>query len=462
VDPLGDDDSLLREHFAALRADTLERLRPAGALAARRSYAQRYRRRALVGVAAAIVVLSGAGGGYLLVGQPSTQDRDEPAAISSTAVPTSASGVNQATGAVRADSGPAPASSAATPPTPGPAGGPVPPGFRAESVTFISINSVWALGYAPCLTPEDWSECPAVVRSRDGGRTWVGVPAPGNAGYVGDIRFANPHDGWIVVHAPLVAKDPGGASGVLYATHDGGTNWHRVASVPAAARVEAAAGRVWVTTGTATGTAHAVYSAATGDDSFDKVADAPGTGLVVQGHYAYAYGGADLLSMKDGQVSRRRLPCATGDRSAAVLAASSEQSLAVVCAGAAAAGSAPSTPPQPASAQPTPTQPERVFTSRDGGATWTAATGTLDPDGYVAALAATTSAVFLTGPKMPVRVTRDSGASWSTALNAPTPDGFGYVGFTDDNHGVALVSGASPAIYLSSDAGRTWAAHQFD
>jgi photosystem II stability/assembly factor-like uncharacterized protein len=467
VDPLDDDDdSLLREHFTALATDTLSRLRPAGALAAKRSHAQHRRRRALVAVAAAVLALAGAGGGYLLSGG-SGPTPDVPLATTGTAVPPSRSGggVNQASGPGVAI-GPAPATSTRAPATPGPAGGPVPPGFRAESITFISTNTAWVLGYAPCLVPQDWGECPAVLRSRDGGRTWAGVPVPGDAAFVGDIRFANLRDGWIVIRAPLVAKDPGGVSGVLYSTHDGGSTWHRVTSVPAAAQVEAAAGRVWVTAGPATGTvpgtpsatpsgaatapaagrADAVYSAATGSDSFTRVADWAGTGLVVQGHYAYAYGGDELLSMRDGgQVGRRGLPCATGYQSSAVLAAAAEQSLAVVCAG----------PPAGMA------QPKRAYTSGDGGATWTAG-GTPDPGGYVSSLAETGSAVFLAGQQMPVRVSRDSGTSWAAVLDPPSPDGFGYVGFTDDNHGVALAFGASPAIYLSSDAGRTWIAHRFD
>ena len=56
----------------------------------------------------------------------------------------------------------------------GPAGGPVPPGFIAASVTFISNSEGWVLGTAPCGSPP----CTSVLRTRDGGRSWRGIPAP--------------------------------------------------------------------------------------------------------------------------------------------------------------------------------------------------------------------------------------------------------------------------------------------
>jgi photosystem II stability/assembly factor-like uncharacterized protein len=57
-------------------------------------------------------------------------------------------------------------------------------------------------------------------------------------------------------------------------------------------------------------------------------------------------------------------------------------------------------------------------------------------------------------------VTRDGGRSWPAVLAPPTPDGFAYVGFTNDTHGVALPADGS-AVYLTTDAGRTWTTHRF-
>ncbi len=47
-----------------------------------------------------------------------------------------------------------------------PAGGPVPAGFRAWSVTFVSDREAYLLGDAPCRRPP----CTSVVRTLDGGR----------------------------------------------------------------------------------------------------------------------------------------------------------------------------------------------------------------------------------------------------------------------------------------------------
>jgi hypothetical protein len=67
-------DDFLRPLFADYRRDTMDRLRPAGALAARRGYQHwRTSRLAAAGVATAAVVLLAAGGGYLVFhrsGQP--------------------------------------------------------------------------------------------------------------------------------------------------------------------------------------------------------------------------------------------------------------------------------------------------------------------------------------------------------------------------------------------------------
>jgi photosystem II stability/assembly factor-like uncharacterized protein len=261
-----------------------------------------------------------------------------------------------------------------------------------------------------------------------------------------------------------VAGDPGGVSGALYATHDGGATWHRVTSVPEAATVEAASGRVWLVTGPHPGDAHSLYWAATGSDTFTKVADRTGTGLVLHGHDVYAYGaGNDLLSIRDGTVSRRELPCADGYQAGAVLAAAGDLSLAVICTG---PPTGPGTPTGTGAGSGTGAgtgtdSAKQGFSSTDGGVTWAPMKGAPDPAGFATSLAATPAAVFVAGRGMPVRVSRDAGATWAVALRPPTPDGFSYVGFTDADHGVALGATPSAVIYLTADAGRTWKPHEF-
>lgn len=437
-------DAVLENHFAAYRARTLAHVRPPGTLAARRGYARRRQRRLATVLAAFVaLVLGAAGGAYALVDHPGrvAPGDGHPTASDASRTPSPGIGESPRPGGSPDESGSGPD---------GPAGGPVPPGFQPLSVTFTSTTSAWLLGSAPCLSPRAWSRCPAVLRSQDGGRTWSGLPAPGDAAYLGDIRFADPRNGWVVVRAPLVAKDPGGVSGVLYATHDGGATWNRVPVPGAVSQVETAAGRVWVVARKDEPWPSA-YSAPIGGDTFTRVGSAPGTGIALHGRYTYLYGsgvdagepGDSLTVVKDGAVTSHPLPCAGDRERAVVLAAPADTKLVVVC-GAARSGT---------------TQAKQAFVSVDAGATWAPA-GTPDPVGFPRALAATGAATFLAGAGMPIRVTRDGGRGWPVALAAPGPDGFGYVGFTDDTHGVALPAGGS-AVYLTVDAGRTWTAHQF-
>jgi photosystem II stability/assembly factor-like uncharacterized protein len=427
-------DQVLGRHFANLREETLILVRPAGALAARRAAEQRYRRRLLAFAAGVVaLLLTAGGGGYALAGgRGGVEPAGRPTVSPSPSVGSGEGG--------RLPSSTEPTGVGGSPGV-GPAGGPVPPGLLLESVTFIDVDSAWALGWAPCLVAQPWSTCPAVVRSRDGGKTWVGVPVPGHAAaYLGDVRFATDKDGWVVARAPLVPTDPGVLSGALYATHDGGSTWAKVALPDPVLRVETAGGRVWVSTGTAGASQHAIYSASIHSDTFTKVTDAPGTELAVHGRYAYVYGaGTGLVVLKDGARTTRTVPCDRDHRSTVLLAASGDQSLAVLCGG------------QPSG----PDQDKAVFTSTDGGATWAAA-GTPDRGGQATSLAATTGDIFVAGSGMPVRA-RGTDGSWAAVLPPPGPDdGFGFVGFTDDTHGIALALRPSGEFEQTADGGRTW------
>ena len=99
------------------------------------------------------------------------------------------------------------------------AGGPVPSGTKATSVTFISPRTAFVLGTAPC----SGAPCSVILRSRDRGHSWVGLPAPRESvsTFLGTglwgLRFANVRHGY--------AFGDG-----LWATADGGGSWHRGAA----------------------------------------------------------------------------------------------------------------------------------------------------------------------------------------------------------------------------------------
>jgi hypothetical protein len=95
----------------------------------------------------------------------------------------------------------------------------LPPGFHAQSMSWVSPSHGWMLGSASCAR----GPCTAVVGTIDGGGTWTTlgtVAAPvtiERATGVTEVRFADDLHGW--------AFEP-----ALYATRDGGITWHRQAT----------------------------------------------------------------------------------------------------------------------------------------------------------------------------------------------------------------------------------------
>ena len=98
----------------------------------------------------------------------------------------------------------------------------MPAGFSGYDLTWVSNDDGWALGTAPCGNPP----CTSILRTTDGGRSWVGIPAPrafltesdtcaSACDQISHLRFAN----------PLVGYAYGPNS--LYLTTDGGASWHK-------------------------------------------------------------------------------------------------------------------------------------------------------------------------------------------------------------------------------------------
>jgi photosystem II stability/assembly factor-like uncharacterized protein len=96
------------------------------------------------------------------------------------------------------------------------AGGSAGGGARLSPVSFTAIgeHDYWLLVKGPC--------CFSILRTTDGGRSFVRLPAPAlpSEGVVPTLRFADRRDGFAFVP---------GVGGVLYVTHDGARTWHRLA-----------------------------------------------------------------------------------------------------------------------------------------------------------------------------------------------------------------------------------------
>jgi hypothetical protein len=353
--------------------------------------------------------------------------------------------------------------SASAPPFPAP----VPANFRPSSATFIGTSTGWVIGQAGTPGQCATQYCTSVARTDDAGKTWAGGPAPlagspdGGTG-VSAIRFLNRSDGW--------AFGP-----ELFATHDGGHTWTRVAtSGLRVTELETVGSRAFGLFASCSGsgtafadqcTSYTLYSSPAAADDWTPVGAATsgltaGTGaagaasLVLTGSRGYLLGPDGQLygGPVDGSAPWQQVkaapcpvgaPLADGQPTGALLAAADAMNLVVVCA---------------SSSGPGPAQAKTVYTSANGGITWEKAgsgpavglaTSVADaPDGTV---------VLATGEGLDVRPA--GGTSWQAAtLDGTTPKGgFGYVGMTTNAQGIALPANpAAGTIWFTYDGGQTW------
>ncbi len=345
-----------------------------------------------------------------------------------------AAGVALATGGFLA------AGSAAAAPA-GPAVGPVPPGFQPVSMTFVSASEGWVLGTAPCVhTP-----CTSVVRTTDGGRTWVGIPAPryplsryGTGPGLNRLRFADPSDGFAY-------------GSQLWVTHNGGASWRRVRQLPGyIADLEASAGRVYAASEKSNRIT--IYESPAGINSWHRVTGLPtlsgyaGLGTItLHGTAAWIILGNRLYSTQTGTGwVRNSIKCPTNFGLSSVGAYSASQ-ITVLCTGNAALGST-----------------EKVlFSSANGGRRFTkVGTPPAGGDGGVLAeptprhiFVATSSAATW------IYASTDAGRHWRTNLFlGDGGKGWSDFGFTTATQGVAIEGRPfnGSHLYLTRNAGASW------
>ena len=356
-----------------------------------------------------------------------------------------------------------------------PVGGPVPPGFEPASYTFVSADDGWVLGTAPCALPP----CTSLLRTRDEGRTWVGIPAPRTplaiaVGFngpltsgVSTVRFADELHGW--VFGPE-----------LWETQDGGGHWTQGPvpgpspsdSVVAALETNGNAVDVVILSGisgqSAAGTAR-LYTASVGTELWSAVSGVRVTSAEVETLALHGQAGWLVLLPTSGTGpgtayfftqgghawEAGTLPCVQGSESGR-LAVSSAADVLLVCADGAAAGS----------------QAKTAYVSHDGGRTY-ARVGTPPFAGdfmAVAAASPSTAVIAAASGASYLDATFDGGRSWSEVLVDSQSGGepWADLGFTTATHGEVIEGrpGSGPSqpasrMLITRDGGHTWSAISF-
>jgi hypothetical protein len=366
-----------------------------------------------------------------------------------------------------ASAAPRASASAATVP---PAGGgqslpaAVPANFAPTSVTFVSATKAWVIGQAGTPgTCYNGDICTSVATTSDGGTTWQGehapvTGAPSGAAGVSGIRFLNGVDGW--------AFGP-----ELWATHDGGSTWTAVST--GGARVtdlETAGDRAYALFATCSGSSASFAADCTGYTLETATAGSGGWTPVGTATSRLSAGGAATSAMleltgstgyliaPDGSVYSGPIggtwskagtaPCQPGAAqpgglpSGVQLAVQDASHLALACASAAGGST--------------------VYTSTDGGATWSArAAPGAASTGTLTSLAAAPGGTLVLATANGIYVLPAGGTNWqsaSTASGSGLPSGgFSYVGMTSDTQGVAVPANTSlHEVWLTSDGGLTW------
>jgi hypothetical protein len=338
-----------------------------------------------------------------------------------------------------------------------PAGGPVPAGMAATSVTFVSPDEAFVLGTAPCShTP-----CTSIVRTLNRGASWRGLPAPvvplgqpenGPAPAVWGIRFATPSHGFVF------------GTG-LWETTDGGEQWARAAS-PAGSilSLEVIDGQVLALTapcssqngcGTATLMRRPVGGGAWQSVTQLHVSGSAGDLIATQARVAAILDGTSVIVTANGGLStlEHATPCTTQAVAYATsVAVTGPDSLALLCSGGAAMGSVDKT----------------IYVSSDLGQHWTKA-GAPPPGGDPISLAGATPGQLVVSAASGASWLYYSGngaAQWGSAYEVGDGGaGFNDLGFTTTSDGVvvygpALTDGNSEGrpgrLLLTSNGGASW------
>jgi hypothetical protein len=335
-----------------------------------------------------------------------------------------------------------------------PAGGPVPNGFAATSVTFVAADEAFVLGTAPC----SHAPCTSIVRTLNRGASWVGLPAPvvplgtaeGASGpAVWGIRFADPAHGFVFGNE-------------LYETTNGGEHWAQVAGPQGSIlSLEVIDGQVLALTASChaqsgCGQTGTLERRPLSGGSWQAVTQVSNPRLIAtQAKVAAVLDGTSVVVTANGGLSftTHATPCTTeGVAMPSSVAVTSADGLALLCAGEGAAGSVGKT----------------VYVSSDLGAHWTKA-GLPDRGGDPFDIAAATPAQLVVAAESGASwlyYSGDSASTWGTAYMAGDGgQGWNDLGFTTTRDGVVVhgpaIQDGNPGgrpgqLLFTSDGGATW------
>jgi len=361
----------------------------------------------------------------------------------------------------RAISAQTPSTAVKPSPTPTPHATPAPAtALHPESVTFISPEVGLVIGLSPC----GGAQCLRLAKTVDAGLHWTWVTAnlsgisPAEAWR---LRFADAENGWIF--GPL-----------LFATHDGGRTWTRIA-LPrlgspggAVSALEAVDGHVFaeVDENNALDTVpfpFVLFSSSVSSNSWTAVANvAHGSGgssdeiSIAQGSIWVLQGSTHLYHSSNGvSWHSSSMPCPASDSFGTSVGAATSSRLLIVCGGSGYAGG----------------QGKTAYVSTNGGASYQLVSDPPMP-GQIEEAAGSPTAIAiaaLSGASW-IYTSFDNGHSWATttltesfgpgASDAPLSD----LGFTTATQGVVIVDGGLPAdpehfqLLMTRDGGHTWKA----
>jgi photosystem II stability/assembly factor-like uncharacterized protein len=346
-----------------------------------------------------------------------------------------------------------------------PVGVPVPAGFTATDLSWVTVQDGFAIGTAPCGTT---LRCAHVLRTTDGGATWSDTSASGLVKCAdlcpNRVRFADTQTGYAF-------------GGGLYMTTDGGMSWTSQPG-PDTYGLEVANGtavRVVTRTPGCPGCQFEVQRSTVGSTTWDTVRTSDeyrtsadlvrqldAVAVALKANPAGGAGDAhiSLLLSADGGTTwtRRDDPCraasqGVADEVDAVRVQLSLRSEVVALCQRRTLGSDGGN--------------TSLTISSDGGATFSTPTGF--PAHTDASLVAAGRGVLLAethqanGTDVVLQRSTDDGRTWAEVARAPLPNGDTagpYLAFSTGST-ATWVPQAGTSVWRSSDGGQTWTVHAF-